>query len=587
MPKFDVIRKWGGVLFTIGLLAGCGEDSYSISPNSKHPVVKSVQDLGDCGEEQQGDSVYVSLEDVYLVCQDGFWIAFESFEDPDNPQNKGKKSSSSSAGSAGSSSTKKASSSSSSDSEPTSGTSTSSSSITALNIYVAADDTLPSIKHLRECNSSHEGRYVFIASLNGYMKCTGEKWTEFTPSEDDSPYVPLTLDSISKDGKSNLNNYFDFPDSLLLFSSSSRSNYELSIKDAEEVLGKCGSNNDGAFVTDTARLIGASQDNLYYCKKGIWSGVTTVFADTLGFGPGTPDSFKEANVSEPTEDMSEYCDESLKNAGKRLFVYDNGWRMADPTEVCFKKSCSKRNEGEIIDFKGYPFICHAKEKWEYMTIYERPRQNYFNENIEYGTMVDERDGQEYKTLEAGGYMWMAENLNYAGDDSKMGKCYNDKPKNCEITGRFYNWHDALQLAYSPTSTPTPKDTLKHQGLCPDGWRIPTLSEWDKSFRNASVKTMAKDIWGFVSDSRSITNRDDYNQYGLTLLPSGVYRSNDWVHQEAYFCTASRRSFGSDVYYIVAEAYTDQQYSEQTQHALGAGLYCHLRCIKKIQNVGGN
>ena len=190
MPKFDVIRKWGGVLFTIGLLAGCGEDSYSISPNPKHPIVKSVQDLGDCGEEQQGDSVYVSLEDAYLVCQDGFWIAFESFEDPDNPQNKGKKSSSSS---------------SSSDSEPTSGTSTSSSSITALNIYVAADDTLPSIKHLRECNSSHEGRYVFIASLNGYMKCTGEKWTEFTPSEDDSPYVPLTLDSVSKDGKSNLN----------------------------------------------------------------------------------------------------------------------------------------------------------------------------------------------------------------------------------------------------------------------------------------------------------------------------------------------------------------------------------------------
>ncbi len=147
MPKFDVIRKWGGALFAIGLLAGCGEDSSSISPNSNLPVAKSVKDLGDCGEEQQGDSVYVSLEDTYLVCQDGFWVTFESIEDKKDP-GKGKKSSSSKAGSAGSSSAKKASSSSSTDSEPASGTSTRSSSSTALNIYVAADDTLPSIKHL-------------------------------------------------------------------------------------------------------------------------------------------------------------------------------------------------------------------------------------------------------------------------------------------------------------------------------------------------------------------------------------------------------------------------------------------------------
>ena len=35
--------------------------------------------------------------------------------------------------------------------------------------------------------------------------------------------------------------------------------------------------------------------------------------------------------------------------------------------------------------------------------------------IEYGTLIDERDGRRYKTLQVGGQVWMAENLNYADE----------------------------------------------------------------------------------------------------------------------------------------------------------------------------
>lgn len=43
-------------------------------------------------------------------------------------------------------------------------------------LYVAADDTLFSLKYLQECNSSHYGKYVFVISLNGYLICNDDKW---------------------------------------------------------------------------------------------------------------------------------------------------------------------------------------------------------------------------------------------------------------------------------------------------------------------------------------------------------------------------------------------------------------------------
>jgi uncharacterized protein (TIGR02145 family) len=553
MSVFEMARKWGAFLI-LSLSVGCSDDSSSVGPSASYPVAKSAEDLGACGEEQQGDSVYVSREDTYFTCQDGFWMIFEPIEGKSSGS-RGKNSSSAQ---------------------------TSGASATTLNIYVAADDTVPSIKDLQECNSSHEGRYVFIASLNGYMKCTGKKWAEYTPPNDATPYIPMSLDSVNKDGKSNLDNYFEIPDSLMRYSSSSAYYYvrnDSSIVNAEKVLGKCDSENDGAIVQDTAREICVSYDHLYYCKKGVWSGVLKKVADTLGFGAGTQGSFKEGRLNAPKKNMSGYCDESLTNAEHLLYVYDGGWRVADSTEVCFKKACSMKNVGETLDFKDYPFICRGKNLWEYMTIYERPRENYFNEDVEYGTMTDERDGKKYRTLKAGGFFWMAENLNYSGDDE--GKCYGDDPKNCEITGRFYSWFEAMQVDSTYMSKKI-TDTLSHQGLCPEGWRIPSLSNWSASFNLGSTRALAKDVWGYVNDGTSVTYRDSYNEYGLTLLPSGEYGTNDWVHRRANFCTTSSLS-KTQAYYMLAYTYSDDKRSALSSNYAEKDFYCHLRCIKKIES----
>ena len=70
-------------------------------------------------------------------------------------------------------------------------------------------------------------------------------------------------------------------------------------------------------------------------------------------------------------------------------------------------------------------------------------------------LTDRRDGQTYATVEIGGMVWMARNLNYAGRESY---CYDDRRENCEQNGRLYRWEAALSA-------------------CPDGWHLSTEFEW--------------------------------------------------------------------------------------------------------------
>ena len=57
-------------------------------------------------------------------------------------------------------------------------------------------------------------------------------------------------------------------------------------------------------------------------------------------------------------------------------------------------------------------------------------------------------------------------------------CYSNDEANCTANGALYEWQEAMDLpancAYTDCSA---QINTPHQGICPDGWHIPTDTEW--------------------------------------------------------------------------------------------------------------
>ena len=89
------------------------------------------------------------------------------------------------------------------------------------------------------------------------------------------------------------------------------------------------------------------------------------------------------------------------------------------------------------------------------------------------TFVDARDGQVYREVTIGAQTWMAQNLNF---DAPGAVCYDNDSRNCAIFGKLYPWDVLMNGAPSDSSNPS-----KVQGLCPKGWHVPSLAEWNQLF----------------------------------------------------------------------------------------------------------
>ena len=86
-------------------------------------------------------------------------------------------------------------------------------------------------------------------------------------------------------------------------------------------------------------------------------------------------------------------------------------------------------------------------------------------------------GQTYNTVYIGSQCWLKENLNVgtmiSGTQNQTNNgiiekyCYNNDPANCATYGGLYQWNEAMQYV----------TTEGTQGICPDGWHIPTDGEY--------------------------------------------------------------------------------------------------------------
>jgi uncharacterized protein (TIGR02145 family) len=89
------------------------------------------------------------------------------------------------------------------------------------------------------------------------------------------------------------------------------------------------------------------------------------------------------------------------------------------------------------------------------------------------------DGNSYKTTIVGNQTWMIENIkttqNPQGEHIES-YVYEDDPDNASKYGRLYTWSVAMNNSNEESS----------QGICPDGWHIPSNDDWSILIDNIST-----------------------------------------------------------------------------------------------------
>ena len=128
----------------------------------------------------------------------------------------------------------------------------------------------------------------------------------------------------------------------------------------------------------------------------------------------------------------------------------------------------------------------------------------------------------YKKVTIGTQTWMAENLNYQTENSWCGGGSGTTEGNCETYGRLYTWATAMGKDESTCGKgyECDLDTGDVQGVCPDGWHLPSKAEWEALFTavggeyTAGRKLKGTTLWKAEDD---VTNED---AYGFSALPAG-------------------------------------------------------------------
>lgn len=248
--------------------------------------------------------------------------------------------------------------------------------------------------------------------------------------------------------------------------------------------------------------------------KGFYAGYRNYDGEYLGFGEV---QMYWTRSTQSTMETNQTCDES---------VYVTEF-CRDSTKASCYSSYGKtlyRNNATYIHCRCGLSIIVPDSITLPKSTYEFPKYDTTKISQEYagtyGEIIDERDGNIYKTVKIGEQTWMAENLKFAIDSSW---CHSRDCEANENLGRYYAWVGANNYSY--------KDSIEWpvQGVCPEGWHIPTREEWETLFKyvlditgghSLAKSLMTAEAWG-------AREHGGYNTFGFNIRPTGEVYCYNW------------------------------------------------------------
>ena len=217
------------------------------------------------------------------------------------------------------------------------------------------------------------------------------------------------------------------------------------------------------------------------------------------------------------------------------------------------------------------------------------------------TMTD-YDGNVYNTVKIGNQCWMKENLkttHYAdgneialGEETSLSIPYRYKPGEVDVWheyGYLYNWAAVMNGINSSAANPSGV-----QGVCPDGWHVPSNAEWaqltnylssEPVYQCGSSSEIAKALifpeeWSWWWDNEcnpgySNENTTGFNTTGFSIRPAGSYDGDYTITINGnYYDFSSHAAFWSST-------------KSSTRNAWGIQLFCNSSNVYRYYFNKGN
>ncbi|MBR3466577.1 MAG: fibrobacter succinogenes major paralogous domain-containing protein, partial [Bacteroidales bacterium] len=197
-------------------------------------------------------------------------------------------------------------------------------------------------------------------------------------------------------------------------------------------------------------------------------------------------------------------------------------------------------------------------------------------------------GHPYPAVQIGSQCWLAENLrneeDAAGNAIANYRAVGDDPANVDKYGYLYSWYSAVGVAEGndavmPATQADGCGSTYVQGICPDGWAIPSQEDVNKLRAaiedNASVlKTTDPQYW--IPGSAGVTPNTDFNAKAEGLYNSATERFEKALLY-AYFWESDSELNVSDVLSAVIAYYCDNVMEEISPKA----DLRPVRCVRKV------
>lgn len=225
-----------------------------------------------------------------------------------------------------------------------------------------------------------------------------------------------------------------------------------------------------------------------------------------------------------------------------------------------------------------------------------------NPDLTYGTMSD-IEGNTYATIDIGGQVWMAENLKVTQypdgtpitelqdetewdaltADAQVYCWYANQSDNEDTASVLYTWSAAMNGMSSSDTIPS-----GIQGVCPDGWHLPSDAEWKvlEIFLGMSLSDADRSEWR-GSDEGVQLKETGYSKWqeapaggsnlsGFTAVPGGFRSATGTFynyHQYAAYWSATEQILTDKAYYRALKFDNEQVYRQYNTMSMGFSVRC--------------